>query len=107
MNKTLWSVVVMIVIVGVAMALPALCQPGGQTGGGQGGPGGPPGMHGMGGPMGGPPAPTLVVAAQGVYVMMGPHIYRLDPLTLKVLASGELPRPEPPADAPKPPTTDK
>jgi hypothetical protein len=38
----------------------------------------------------------LVVAEKGVYVMMGPNIYRLDPETLKVLAKGELPRPEPP-----------
>ena len=51
------------------------------------------------GPMGPPPTPALVVTAQGVYVMMGPQILRLDPETLKVLAKAELPRPEPPKQA--------
>jgi hypothetical protein len=40
---------------------------------------------------------VLVVADKGVYVMMGPQIFRLDPETLKVEAKAELPRPERPA----------
>jgi hypothetical protein len=83
----------------VAVVLHAVAQPG-QEGGP---PGAPPGMGGPGGPgmgpMGPPPTPALVVTAQGVYVMMGPQILRLDPETLKVLAKAELPRPEPPKQA--------
>lgn len=92
MKKTVWFAVALVMVVALVVALPALSQPGGN-----GGPGGPPGVPGMGGPMGMPPAPPLVVTDKGVYVMMGPQIYRLDPETLKVLAKGELPRPEPPS----------
>ena len=90
MSKKAWMAValVAVAVLMVTLALPALSQPGG---GGQGGPG-------MGGPMGGPPTPVLVVTDKGVYTMMGPQIFKLDPDTLKVVATGELPRPEPPPD---------
>ncbi|MBI2300896.1 MAG: hypothetical protein HYU66_18455 [Armatimonadetes bacterium] len=57
----------------------------------QGGPGGMP----MG-PMGPPPASAITATADGVYVVNGPRVFRLDPKTLEVVAKGELPRPEPP-----------
>ena len=97
MKKTVWIAIALVMAAALIVALPALCQPGAPGGAG----GDPPGMPGMGGPMGGPPAATLVVAEKGVYVMMGPQIYRLDPETLKVMAKAELPRPEPPADGAK------
>lgn len=86
MSKKAWLVIGLVLVVALVVALPAISQPPPPPG--EGGPG-------MGGP-GMPPTPTLVVATQGVYVMMGPQIYRLDPETLKVLAKAELPRPEPP-----------
>ena len=90
MSKKAWMVVALVAAVAllVTLALPALSQPGG--------PGNGPGGPGMGGPMGPPPAPVLVVTDKGVYTMMGPQIYKLDPDTLKVVATGSLPRPEPP-----------
>jgi hypothetical protein len=88
----------LIVAVALLVALPAICQPGANAGGPIAG-----GGMGMGMGPGGPPSVVMVVAAQGVYVAMGPQIYRLDPETLKVLAKGELPRPEPPDGAGPPP----
>ena len=88
MTKQAWMAVALVAVAAlmVTLALPAFSQPGG------GGPGGP----GMGGPMGPAPTPVLVVTDKGVYTMMGPQIFKLDPDTLKVVAKGELPRPEPP-----------
>lgn len=65
------------------------------------GPGGPGGFGGPGGmPMGPPPSAAITATADGVYVVTGPRVFRLDPRTLEVVAKGELPRPEPPRDGP-------
>jgi hypothetical protein len=63
---------------------------GGAGAGQMGGPGGPPG----GGPGGGP---SMAVTEDAVFVLMGPRIMRLNPKTLKIEATAELPRPTPPA----------
>ncbi len=76
------AVCVVLILVGVLSY--ALAQP---PGGGMG-----PGM--MGGPPGGGAA--IAVSAGGVYVVSGGQVMKLDPDTLKVLATAELPRPEPP-----------
>ncbi len=78
------AVCVVLVLVGVLSY--ALAQP---PGGGMG-----PGM--MGGPPGGGAA--IAVSAGGVYVVSGGQVMKLDPDSLKVLATAELPRPEPPPD---------
>ncbi|MCE5240871.1 hypothetical protein LLH23_20600 [bacterium] len=77
------AVCVVLVLAGVLSY--ALAQP---PGGGMG-----PGM--MGGPPGGGGA-AIAVSAGGVYVVSGGQVMKLDPDTLKVLATAELPRPEPP-----------
>lgn len=93
MKRNTWIILAVLLVAALLVALPAICQPPppGDTGGGPG----------MGGP-GGPPGGGLAVGAQGVYVTMGPQVYRLDPETLKVLAKAELPRPERPDNAGKP-----
>lgn len=89
MKRNTWIILAVLLVAALLVALPAICQPPspGDMGGGPG----------MGGP-GGPPGGGLAVGAQGVYVTMGPQVYRLNPETLKVLAKAELPRPERPDD---------
>ena len=103
MTKTAWMILALVMVVALAAALPAISQqnaaggnPGGNPGGGQPGMGGGPGMGGPGMGMGGPPSTTMVVTDKGVYVAMGPWIYRFDAETLKLVAKVEIPRPEPP-----------
>jgi len=85
-KRVLGGVAVCVVLVLVGVLSYALAQP---PGGGMG-----PGM--MGGPPGGGAA--IAVSAGGVYVVSGGQVMKLDPDSLKVLATAELPRPEPPPD---------
>lgn len=96
-QRNRWYAVGFAALVALALSVAAVAQ-GPQ--GGPGGPGGPMGPGRPGGPMG---PPTSVAATEdAVFVTVGPRIYRLDPRSLAVEAEMDLPRPEPPADAPRP-----
>ena len=86
MKKTVWFTTAAVLVVALALAIPALCQPGGPGGPGgpmMGGPGGP-----GGGPMGPPPGPqvTLLAADGAIYLACDGKLFAYEAKTLKKLA---------------------
>ena len=88
------TAVVLCVALGAGLATFALAQPGGQGGFGQRGGGGA-----MMGPMQGMPV-AIATTPDAVFVVSGRRLYRFDAHSLQLMATGEIPVPQPLAGMP-------